>query len=1352
MFPRCLHVSFPLALALMAHISSAAGEAVLQILRNGGFEEDEMTFRGEPAASCGGTANDQWFNMRDAFPDGWTWAGVYNPAPFSMPKESEWPRPEVTLDGQVRRSGQFALRLQGTKITLDQTIEWNRVADIYRDTTPAGHRDSPDFTSTIPVRPDLFQDLLLTGWARASEWPDDAAASASLTVHGLASASWNVPRGATDWTRFEVRITAAAQAAAAASGKLTGINLQVVLNTQSPSARGRVWFDDLALTLHPRPEPNLLPDPSFEIADDASKAPPASGRGSNLAGAARPPAGSPYPSGWSLPTKWVYLPPPYYYVWNHWQHFFGACRGYPRIDAIVALSGRQSLRLDLLPGDEYALDSPSLPLNQKELRPLELTAWVKADRLRHIDFMLLDPEGRRLPANTLFTYWGGLASGSHDWLAVRKLFIGYAPLTNVRIRIGARGFNGQTRTDVGHWHAYNQVSTVWIDDVALREVGCTAADLTQRNIEPPQAPSAGPGIRAMDLDLGERLYGENRVSALVLNEGPAPARVALEAVLFTPSGRAQKGRRGKELTAPPGVPTALSAPYEVAELSPSWHFPGRLQVTLWIDGRAHAVETYAYGTWPVVAAVRPSKACLDTTENPILVAVNLGLSAKTLAEVKSLTIEAVHRQTGKAACHTVVEDVQAAIASARINPAASDRFYFYMPRAGLLDHRNLLLAELDIASLTPRPWDNPEAEWVLRITGRGLFRKIFTAESHSFSRLTPFDEKLPPIREVTIDPEGHFYRVDGKPFLPFAQSHANGPANGGAPPSRSVSFHPEHAKVNSFNSLSRWCGIKIAQENWEKANVYAPMVYSYYSPHGHKPQFLLDALPKLDAGLMLLAATHYDIDLRPIADFNASPSSLAYFLRMDEAILEVSAGPEAFQAEQAYADAIRKKLTRPVGIMDNHSQFYPWHGDDGYLDHVDVFYFERESGSVFRPDLALRGFLKRKKTWMLCDLPQTYENVPHERERYRALTNLLNGCRGWFGIQGCADPSLYRALGGELRHLFSYLSSGESQPAVTAPEGVTARAWKKANSVLVIAEQHNPIPLGRWEWAAGVGGRQAPAHTGTSRHLATPVKGGFAIHGYKDDLPRELALGDVLLQEIFISPDRVPQAVLIAVPGDGDFNHVATWGVFDWNEFHAQRVDAFLAGECYSHAAYGINWYRSQEPHWLDYQARHRFPASAFVRLGDLPRPGVWTTLSVPIDSLQLSGRASDGLVFISSGDGLAYWGKSSLRTARGKEMPLLDGRIGRDQRPFRNATLLLPGSDRGVVRVIGEARSIPMAGGQWTDDLMGEDLYDSLVDGYLGDGITYGAPIDALPEALELGYTYDSSPRCLRAYEVVGE
>lgn len=60
------------------------------------------------------------------------------------------------------------------------------------------------------------------------------------------------------------------------------------------------------------------------------------------------------------------------------------------------------------------------------------------------------------------------------------------------------------------------------------------------------------------------------------------------------------------------------------------------------------------------------------------------------------------------------------------------------------------------------------------------------------------------------------------------------------------------------------------------------------------------------------------------------------------------------------------------------------------------------------------------------------------------------------------------------------------------------------------------------------------------------------------------------------------------------------------------------------------------------------------------------------------------------------------------------------------------------------------MKDGTWTDDLMGEDLFDSFADGYLGDGITYIKPVDTLPTYLELGSTYDNVPRCIRVYVLI--
>ncbi|MDP6506626.1 MAG: hypothetical protein QF886_23575, partial [Planctomycetota bacterium] len=442
-------------------------------------------------------------------------------------------------------------------------------------------------------------------------------------------------------------------------------------------------------------------------------------------------------------------------------------------------------------------------------------------------------------------------------------------------------------------------------------------------------------------------------------------------------------------------------------------------------------------------------------------------------------------------------------------------------------------------------------------------------------------------------------------------------------------------------------------------NLYAPMLMSGFSLNRSA-----DALEKLKAGQIQHWDSYGKPVYTPVDELNQSPWMLAYFLLFDEAIMEAHHSPEALKALKDYALAVRSKLKRPIGIMDNHSQFYPFHAEDGTLEPYDALYFEREAGSVFRPYLAMRDLLKRKERWVMVDLPQTYENVPHQTERYRALLNMLHGFRGWFGIQGCADPSLYRLLRGEMEHIFSYMSANEGMVEVEAPAGVVTRAWKKGNQILVMAEQHNPIPHGQWKWEENTGGREGRAHSGFSKHFGTPVKEGFAIHGYNDDVFREVAEGDGIEQEVFIPAGQVPTAVFLIVPGNGSFNHVAWWGEFDWKEFHEKKVDHFLAAECYSHAAYGINWYRRQKDFWLDYQAKHRFPESCFKRMGSLPPTDKWTKLTVPVNQIGLAGKAIDGLMFMSSGNGKVWWGSSALRRSDGTREVMLDGRIGRAPGP----------------------------------------------------------------------------------------
>ena len=270
---------------LLAGAVAAYGAGPLPILRNGGFEEDEMSFRGEPASSCGGASNDQWFDMQDRFPEIWIWPGKCAPNGYGMASQSEWPLDDVMMDPTAPHSGKFALRLKGKAVSINQTMHWNSLTDIYGDVAKGA-----DHTASFLVRDGLCKDLVLEGWVKCQDVPANASGSVSIALSGAATPVFNVPKGTVEWTKFQIALPATEQVKALKQTNPGG-TLAVTLNYASPDGTGQVWFDDFSLTVAERTEPNLLPDPSFEKVGDGAKAPPGTGRGSNASGAKMPPAG-----------------------------------------------------------------------------------------------------------------------------------------------------------------------------------------------------------------------------------------------------------------------------------------------------------------------------------------------------------------------------------------------------------------------------------------------------------------------------------------------------------------------------------------------------------------------------------------------------------------------------------------------------------------------------------------------------------------------------------------------------------------------------------------------------------------------------------------------------------------------------------------------------------------------------------------------------------------------------------------------------------------------------------------------------------------------------------------------------
>ncbi|MFN8611425.1 MAG: hypothetical protein U0931_28020 [Vulcanimicrobiota bacterium] len=267
--------------------------------------------------------------------------------------------------------------------------------------------------------------------------------------------------------------------------ELAGTPYFVTVRLEATS--GEVWFDDVSLREKVgSQEINLVPNGDFEVSHQGT------------------------PSGWSAPQLWTWWRNQYY-TWTGWSHEHEkSWRGGARLDPLVHFNGRASLRFDVLPGDNFSVASLPIALAQKQAQPLEARAYVRADQIRGLEIMAQDENGQWLPQgdflgddlqNNPSTYnLGSTGCGSYDWICLRKYFSPRRPLRSVRLFLCARGFDGE-RAD------HNLVGTVWWDDLQLYQHGA-AAPAPPKSLEG----ESSQGLEGRQwLDLGERLFGQNRV-------------------------------------------------------------------------------------------------------------------------------------------------------------------------------------------------------------------------------------------------------------------------------------------------------------------------------------------------------------------------------------------------------------------------------------------------------------------------------------------------------------------------------------------------------------------------------------------------------------------------------------------------------------------------------------------------------------------------------------------------------------------------------------------------------------------------------------------------------------------------
>jgi hypothetical protein len=1280
-------------LGLLAAATAAQAQAPGNLLRNGDFQDDWLTLVPE-------TKNHHWcyssefYNRRDFNPDVWSCAGSW-----------EW------RDAAAPRGGRH-LVLRGPSAILRQRVNAVLVHD---DRVMGSMADAGGYPSMKPQRsrvPErLVRDLTFRVRLRGQAVPAKAGAievglcppgglSTSDPLGTLtpatATATAPLPEGtyASRWVEVTLPAAKWLEAARAAKDPEAAREGLVLPGTASVSVRyqaaaGEVELERAELTDAGPAEPNLLPDGGFETLDAAG-----------------------YPAGWEKPVKYRYFPGRLYYLFNTWHNSGAPNRGPVTATALVRHGGARSLEMIVAAGDEKAVAARPVPLNQKEPHLLEVRAWVKTDRLCMLQIDAVNEKGERLDGCN-FIHMAPNSIGTDDWRLVRQVFRPRVPVQKLSLHLCARGVNGYTLDDTGSQPQNNVTGTVWWDDVQLFEPESTAAELAARGVRPaaPKDDKAAPHLE--ELDLGERLLGDNVLRAVLVNPGAAGS-FSLRWDLTSPSGKTTRtDTPARAVPAAGRVPIDL--PYTLTEPCPTAYTEYRGTLSL-LDGKGEPVATMPlwFGTWTIPIDLELGALYLQP-EQKQFVRLNLGLSAAAMARLATVRLEVVRRGTGEV---LRTADVPA-------TPEALRRQLERIPAGLREDFTNLLLADLDVSFLPVLPFRDPQRNWLVRAQARDRDgRTLASAASPPFCRLA-HDAPQPPVGTVAI--KDRMVHVNDRPWMAWGAVYGHvpvydGPADPG--PGKYLDLHnlpawsmydrftpePYTRRRNDFNCLRYIAGSisdpKILQKHWTDDNLYCSSAFVVpdvvWSPADLQAR--AGGKDRLDAYLTFCRTAPMVLSLAP---------------GMEEGFGTFHAAtPEKLKGLEAVADLLRRQGGRPVMV-----------GHGGYWNRLEFekvpFFdiFDPETEPLYPANLHtdLAPLLKGtdKAVWLR---PQMYEDVPFERWRFHAWVELMRGCRGWQTAHGPGDQSLFRGLHGELAFLEPIAASADIGPKVTAA-GIEHWSRRHGGKVYVLAATTRGLPLGRSR-------PSTESHTPDGRSRLTEdaaelrdetnnygigqkPEAGPSLHGvqYLPDA-HSWSKGSRLVQWVRLDPAAPPRNLVVLVKVDGRWTRAAAWGEGDP---FARRGDPDFAywflNALYRHAKGFLGWDRALLPKALPY-----IPEKA-VAMGPLPAAGRWERLEVPLDKIGATDGLLDGVAFLHDG-GRVWWQDTRLVDADGKETVVWGDSLARPAEDLRRARIEVAGLKAGTkVRVLFEDRELTAGDGFFEDDFRGQDLYQR----FGGYGIGYG-------------------------------
>ena len=1153
-------------------------------------------------------------------------------------------------------------------------------------------------------------------------------------------AAFALPWRATVWVRNGGALRlGSAETKAEPSTEWQQISVELPADKATPTAAlavtlsGPGEFDDLVVQEQLSGAPNLIPNAGFEEADTQG-----------------------HPRGWSSQRKYRTMGPTYY-VWTDWNHYFRENRGPVEVDALVRYAGRQSLRFDVFPGDEKYIESDPVVLNQAAPGIIEVAAYVRADRIKLIDIVCVNEEGVDLPGwrpsqpeyhNGGTAAWG---NGTFEWRYVRKFFAAPfdRPVKSLRVRLCARGFNAHTLDDAGTRSYACQVGTVWWDNLYVAERGTDASALAARRVTtaPPAADAPGE-LQPPRLNLGERLYGANRLTYEFVNAG-GDASFGLTLTTTLP-GVEPAVTRSREITVNGGERGTLEVPYDIRRLVGDLAEQGRLHVALTRGDQVQTAATYAFNTWPVLIDFDVARHYNLPAENPVTVSMNLGVGAETLARTERIELSLVRASDPARTLKALapITDLAAAFADtlARLPSDAKGSYEFNLPTpAWWVDRRNLLLLKLDLTALKVWPHDEPTRDTVLLARGIDASGNVlFSDRSDPFCRVAP-PPPQPPIESVEVRREDGAVLINGTPRFLTGATHQH---------IRLAHSPPIIAQLGLMgHRLTQGMKDEDMEQMWKDHRLYALQAKPDPAFGGTAP--VVEMNDDLRANLKAWVARG---GMQNIVSLNTGGWEA-----------QIPDTPEARGKHEAVNDWLYATAKRPLAWSPS-GAYNAW--NIPVFPYYDIVHAETEMWGPMDYNVIFTPYMEgreRSTTWVY--LPQLYDNHPFERLRFETYENILRGAAGYSFIQGIGDPTFNRGLAGELRYLESRLYSLEKPPAVTFNPGISHKVSRHKGRTTILASNAGPITIGKWAWNTEQKHSGRASHEGDTANAMWFRPNGIRIHGFRGlSMPRRIRRGDKIVQYVWLDPNDTPDWVMLAVRGNGKFAHNAVLGGFDFGRFKADYGNIVMYSEL-NHSVWHEIWMvmddathdqavKRMGTEWADKQKRtadaqravvdrSAYQAGHFHRLGDRPEPGNWFRIELDAETAGLVGKLVDGLAYLTQ-NGRALWDYSVVEHDGEVVRVLCEDSVGIDRSLLADVRIQVPGMEAGTeIKVLFEDRTITAQDGFFSDSFDGMDTYQYEAGGVTGDMFGYVKdPNRDLPRLMPSGYGYTYGPTAVHIYE----